>query len=655
MYRSIELKDLLTYSSIYGLGLTDADVTHLKAMLAIYDGKVEASYIYKSTSRSYDLTLDFHKHTNSVERVVVQKVNPLATQHGYPLFCVNRDFYFKVPPKIDDMGMIEQLTGSVERGNGEVFASIDEFKKSIITKQLGTLRYRFRLDQSYIEACFWAADKTKELNSRLIDIAANRKDYADMPTYVKHIVAVLQLPDDKRVAFYVNKEEYSSWGSNNFNLGIDFYTTIPGDECYNFTDPDKYFSHPDQTTGKPKVIYPDADCTFPKSKDIIDNYRRGKGFLTVDKTTLDMLTKRWMRKQQDLANEQEAIKALEKKIKSKIEDLDKNGTFSYNDMDFTKDTITYEGQSITDSNVTISGILKSFSGQYSEEHLNFDNVFEQWANLVYDQLLTKGKSKGKIGDVEYELEMVTNKSKRKTGNTVEMRTFYVNGHRIVKDEVVDVIKRAICFPNTEEFSAFCESVAACSLKYHRLLASGIVISAQDEVFDETMTFKIQLDRVKNKNFIVVGDKRWKVSDTNKLITLSTAKDMTRVISVLLSDTVGMTGDEVKNLLETGKQALIEQKQKEEELLKGTMEMFGIDKVENMTCNNGKTLSGYLVHGRMRDYIVEEAKCMVFEYPTGRYLCMVDKGQNEHTNTARLVNRFYALSNDSKLAQEISTL
>ena len=75
----------------------------------------------------------------------------------------------------------------------------------------------------------------------------------------------------------------------------------------------------------------------------------------------------------------------------------------------------------------------------------------------------------------------------------------------------------------------------------------------------------------------------------------------------------------------------------------------------MACTNGKVLSGYLVHGKLRDYIVEESKCMVFEHPTGRYLCMVDKGQNEHTNVSRLVNRFFALSNDSKLATEITTL
>jgi hypothetical protein len=86
-----------------------------------------------------------------------------------------------------------------------------------------------------------------------------------------------------------------------------------------------------------------------------------------------------------------------------------------------------------------------------------------------------------------------------------------------------------------------------------------------------------------------------------------------------------------------------------------MDMFGIEQITDFNAQNGKQLSGYLVKGGIRNYIVEKKQLLVYEYPSGRYICMVDKGQNEHTNTARLVNRFYALSNDSKLAKEISTL
>jgi hypothetical protein len=238
-----------------------------------------------------------------------------------------------------------------------------------------------------------------------------------------------------------------------------------------------------------------------------------------------------------------------------------------------------------------------------------------------------------------------------------VRTFKVNGYRINKEEVQQVLARAICFPNTEEFTTFCKSVSACSLKYHRLLASGLTITVHDEIFDETVSFKLTLERERGRNYISIGNKQWKIADTNRLLTILNAYKMSRVINILLSPAiVGMTGEEIKDVLEGGKKTLVEQKQREEELLKNTIEQFGIEELNSVTCTNGKILSGYLVHGNMRDYLVEKTKCMVFEYPSGRYICMVDKnGNNEHTNVARLVNRFYALSNDSRLATEISTI
>ena len=87
-----------------------------------------------------------------------------------------------------------------------------------------------------------------------------------------------------------------------------------------------------------------------------------------------------------------------------------------------------------------------------------------------------------------------------------------------------------------------------------------------------------------------------------------------------------------------------------------MSMFGVEPIEDFHAQNGKLLQGYLVKGALRNYVVEKKNLLVFEHPTGRYICMIDRGTNtEHTNIVRLVNRFYALSNDSKLAKEISTL
>ena len=73
------------------------------------------------------------------------------------------------------------------------------------------------------------------------------------------------------------------------------------------------------------------------------------------------------------------------------------------------------------------------------------------------------------------------------------------------------------------------------------------------------------------------------------------------------------------------------------------------------CQNGSTISGYMVRGKKREYIIEADKMGVYENPTGRYICMVDKVGNEYNGTAKLINRIYALANDAMLATEIHTL
>ena len=666
MYRAIELENILTYSNIYGLGLTEQDQLHLKTVYSMYNGQVDGDYIYKPTARNCDLTLKFTQYADSSGRVniTVAKTDKMAAQHGYPMFHIGHNkVYFKLLPKPEELPFINALLRIAETSPQEtLYNSVEDLKKALVEKEFGSFRYVSSISEDLVEGCFWAAGKTKGFNRKDISLFGKKGAYEDMPTYVHHILAVLQLPNDTRFAFYMSKRVYSSYGTKvSYDLSLGVYITRPGDDCYNFTDPGKYFSHRDDGTKLPRVVYSDENPVFPKEKEVISAFRRGKNFITIDGTTLNLLTTRWMRKQQEAANEKAAISKLEKKITEKIKELDKGDTFTYNDMTFSSTGFEYEGQLITDKNVKMQEVLNRFYGNYSEDHLNFERVLDEWLKAMFANLVKNKKTSGKIGDVDYEIGLTITKSKPDAnGKSIESRSFRVNGCRINKDEVQQVLSRAICFPNTEEFSSFCKSVAGCSLRYHKLLASGLLVGGDkgvhDEIFDEQVKFKLDLERVKNRNFLVVGKKRWKVVDTNRLLTLGNAADMTRVISVLLAPgVVGMTGEEIKDVLEGGKQALIEQKQREEELFSATIKQFDIEKMNQVTCGNGKILSGYLVRGKLRDYLVEESKCMVFEYPSGRYICMVDRGQNEHTNTARMVNRFYALSNDSKLATEISTL
>lgn len=655
MRSSIEIKDLLVYSDIYNLGLTDKDVTFLTTVDATYAGQVRGTFYFKPTSKDYDIALEFSEHTYGahVPRVSIVTREPEVTQLGYPCFSINDRAYFKILPKIADVQKMQLLVNAFGEENdtsNRIYKTLDEFKTNVFEKELHSLRRYYDVHYEFLEACYWAADATMPVDAPTTLL---KKDYDSMPPYIQHITHVLQLKDDTRIAFFVKKREWNNYNNRpSYDLTYHYYMTKPGDVEYNWTDPDRYLSHFEEDKGKPRVIYTDAGSAFPRDKDVIDNYRRGQAFITIDNSTLSMLTARWMRKQQELSNEASAIKSLEGKIRSKIEDLAAGKMFSYNDITFKKDGFEYETQEVSSTALPMKKVLDRFAGNYSEEHLNFDRVFDIWLGEIYNHGVQSGKVDGKVGDVTFTLDVKT--SKNKAGATLQV--FRINGSRINKDEVRDVLAKAICFPTTDDFEQFCKSVSACSLRYHKMLASGIVINVSDEIFGENVEFKISLERTKNKNYISFNNKQFKIGDTNKLLTLLNAKGMSRVISVLLDvKAVGMQGDDIKLMLETGKKNLEDQRNHEKELLESTMKLFAIEYTDDFKATNGKLLRGYIVRGKLRNYLVEERKCMVYEYPTGRYICMVDKGQNEHSNVARLVNRFFALSNDSKLAKEISTL
>jgi hypothetical protein len=656
MYKrgSLSLDRLLIYSDIYSLGITQADIDHLKVVFTAYKGQsTDMIYIYKPATAGYDLILALDERPDAFIDIVEHEAAVDAA--GYPAVHVG-NIYLKFLPQIADLPFLNSAADFIHRdtitSGHVVFNSIDEVRGYVIDHELPTYKpdYYRPLDMSTIDMLYRACAQTPPMLSIL------KKDYDDVPDYVSHIVAVLTIPkDDTRVAFYISKLRRNTYygSSTIFDLPMGFYITKVGEPAYNWTDPDRWFSHLHRETFKPQVFYSDADPVFPKVKDAIDVHRRGQNVITIDNNTLDILMKRWVRKQQDIENEKAAIKTLEKKLKERIAELALGKDFTYNDVTFRKNEFEYEGQKISCKDIAMEDILAKFSGYYSEDHLNFDRVLDTWLAEIYKEA-TKAKKniRGNIGDVSFEVACTLRKSK----NGVEALIYRVNGHRINKDEVTQVLGRAICFPDNAIFDEFCETVAACSLKYHKYLAGGILIETHDEIFNQTIEFKIALERIKNKNYIAFNGKRFKIGDTNRLLTLLNSKGMVRVIDLLLDPKVaGLDSSDIQTLLTTGRQALIDQRAKEEDLLKSTMSMFDIEKVEEFKAQNGKLLSGYLVKGALRNYVVDEDQLLVYEHPTGRYICMVDKGQNEHTNTTRLVNRFFALSNDSKLAKDISTL
>lgn len=640
MYTRIALDNLKTYGEIYNFDITNDDVTHLKEIINIYNGQLYCRYNYRYLSSGKLLSVSFQPMPkNSDSYPIDVEIDGDATKRkATSSFTVGNITVAKAT--LQDLNIIQQTMPMMHgiRDKELQFADIKAYANRLanLFKQGGV----YDLSLQHIKALYTLFGKTdQEYHShwdKFVDGKA-KAEYETIPGFIQHIVDVLQLSNDVRLAFYT-KQYGNAYRHGNPYLSFKMYTTTPDDACYNYTDPNVFFSHMSSTTALPQIMYPDANYTLPKIIEMIDEHRQGTKFLVLERAILEQLERTWVRKKLVQAAEQEAVRKLEQKIGARIEGLIKGEQFTFNDITFTKDMMRYEEQILQFSELNVHQFLTKHVGAFNETSLNFDTILDRWVNAI----IAKQKGNGIIGQIPIKLHV---KSSR----------IYVNDIRINKVELPIVLRQALIYDDLDEYNAYCTSISQCSLKVHEALANGVIIAARDPVYDKQITLKLVLTREKNRNYIVSGDKRWKLSDTNAILNLSKAYAMEHVINVLLSDAVyGLTGTDIRIIFESGSKLLLEQVNLEKALLQTAITQLNITEQNNILCANGKNISGYIVPGKLRQYIVEKNTCRVFEHPTGRYLCMVDKGHQKST-LSTLVNRFYALSNDSKLSKEIVTL
>ena len=643
----IPLEHIEIYNDVYDLKFDPADVSSIKKLYEELKAG-EFSYIFKSASDTHDYVLKFADNRSDV--LLLKPKDDFAEQNGYKLFALaNAIYYLKFTPKKTDLLFLNALENLKPTDEApQLFNSIDELRDFVVKHDLTSfVKASLQLDE--IEAVYWLCEKHDQFKS---DKFSNNSPYQNLPKDYYKIIDVLQLPDDTRIALYTKGHDYSGryCGPMAYHsLGL--YIVTPNDAAYNWTDPNRTFSHISKQ-GIGKVFYADFNPNLPLDIEIITRYVRGAKCIGIENATLDLLVKREERRKIESIALDKAKQALKQKLTDKGKELATDGTFTFNDVTFGQHSIEYEGQVVSCDAIELTDLLPKYYNNIDDDYFNFESIFDNFCKGL--ESVSQGTSViAKIGDVEVNLEgrIRTNIS------GVSILTFYVNGMRINKDEVIPVITRALCYNGTQDFENYVESVSKCSLRYHRYIAGGIQIKVIDPLLCEQLEFKIGLERDKNRNYISFGeDNKYPVKDTNKLLKLTLATNMTNAINVLLdSEIVGVTGKDIKYILETGKLRLEQERTKEKEMLSSAIKLFGCEYQEDSMLDNGRVVTGYSVKGKLRNYIVETDTLRVFEYPTGRYLCMVDKGQNEHANTARLVSRMFALANDSKLAKEITTL
>jgi hypothetical protein len=656
MKSEIRLSELIAYAKIYGLDIKDSDVKELQKLHDTYkDDFPNTTIYYKIVAPNVVLTTQLGRSQISVALDDYDEKTALPTPYlkigyyGVTLLIgelvAHRDLEYVV--------MFKELHTSYYGENTTdplIFATLADFKNYLLSENATrTLRRDLNADQ--MKLFYWAANDIIKYHKKVFE---HTKEFIeDLPEYAAYIVDVLE-KNNIRTALLIGREDHQEWSYNtNSNkthsvpiLGV--YSIEVGHPAYNWTDKDRYFYKKDGSMYSPGTLYfSDPNPSLPKNETIVANLSRGKEFVIVDNTTLDIAIKRENRKELESKRRIAATKVLSTRMVSKIKEMEAGTPFTFNDITFYSNKTEYAGQTLQDSNTSTSEVLKHFSGNYSDDNLNFDRFFDCFIQKVIHFTEKHSVTRGIIGNIKYVLKITS--SKANSG------LWYINDIRVNKLEVTEALLRGLCYTDQKDYDNFLHTISRCSLRIHKYLASGVPISAQDEILNTKLIFKLPLIRKGHLNYISLSNKEFKISDINRLLNIEKYRRMSEVIGVLLNPTVlGLDGDQIKFIIEEGQIFYKKSQELEQTLINNTFKLFNITE-DSFNMQNGRTIEGYFVKGKKHEYIIEKDTLAVFENPTGRYICMVDKIHNEFNGTAKLVNRIYALANDAVLSKEIHTL
>jgi hypothetical protein len=429
----------------------------------------------------------------------------------------------------------------------------------------------------------------------------------------------------------------------------------------------------------------------------------------ITRSILDSLTNAEKKKETFSKRQTMLSSALQKKVEYKLK-LIKNGTesFKLNDIEYSKDTIEYSGQTLEilsfDSAIHLENIgfqvLNSLYNEAKEEaekqakasstgyryyytynkgkrfqvqdlkevssiissinDISFDVIYDEFMAFVELEALYKIRNKYaknitiKIGDVKVKIttKILTNK------NGIQSLSIYLNGNKIVRDDVFYCVHQAISYDDQNKYDEFLQSVSYTSLKIHKLTKSGLYLNFHDYIMNKTIKLTIPVKRVKNKNYLVINNKDKAIRKTDAILRLPRKHSILEIIKVLIDDEVvtGLKYDDLKGFIEKGQEAYQKLQQQKTALIDSTVEALAISKEEHVILGNGNILENvYKVNGSLRSYYVESTEpYRIYSEKEGRYICMLDKTPYVSPEV-KLISRFYALKNDSVISKEVATL
>lgn len=337
--------------------------------------------------------------------------------------------------------------------------------------------------------------------------------------------------------------------------------------------------------------------------------------------------------------------------------------FSYEDISIRGDRI---GEYIVDRNIIF------------QERPDFYSIFEGYIEYILKIRMVYDYYPYRRTQPEFEDVMKLQVSKVKIKVEQMKRFIQVNGFRINKEDVEEVLKRSIEYKAQAEYDVFLQHTSKVNLKLQKALDDGWIKfeleidRTQDcclNLDEDKMVLAIPIIRKDEKNYVIINSKEYGVKNVTALFRLAENRfsyhyegHMQKTIKQLYKSISKITPDDISLLIDNGRKEYGKMMRKirkeEKEKLERSKEF--VEHAVRIT-KADKVSGGYLVTGINKTvYFVSDSlevwttKKKGDTYQNDNFICIVDigTGDSKWEKQDALAKRLLMLSKDKVVAREI---
>jgi len=332
------------------------------------------------------------------------------------------------------------------------------------------------------------------------------------------------------------------------------------------------------------------------------------------------------------------------------------------------------------------------------DKLNFGGEFDIYTIVeTYTEAFQKKVTEKDVaeGTCEFPIIKINGFDIAVTKNSSGVRK--VNGKRINSTEIKDVIYRASCHHNLDEYNLFVRRISKMSLRWHDAIANGLQIKihsniTHDEYKNESPSSdapaikfwidpaakcikirtedpdggKVSLGRLIDKVSTInkktnegwsykLGETRnyrWARKELVKAIRdcCTFSKTITKEDGTTETNTwTTITKEDIAKLIDVADEAKKKAIERSKAFLEGAVKTTGAELIEFL----GK--KAYKVKGGLREYAIVVESAKVYDFNTKQYRCIVNDNHFRGAGYDDIAARLYVLKNDSVMQDKIGTL